>query len=63
MVSIKSVSLSKRKDLTRCLPKIQSRTTEGIAILLAFVVIHLHAIDTPYSKMAANKLFFCLHVN
>ena len=19
--------------------------------------------DTPYSKMAANKLFFCLHVN
>ena len=26
-------------------------------------VIQQVCIHTPYSKMAANKLFFCLHVN
>ena len=36
----------KRKDLIQCLPKIQSRTTKGIAILLAFVEIHCHTIDS-----------------
>ena len=34
-----------RKDLIRCLPKTQSRTIKGIAILLAFVEIHCHTID------------------
>ena len=36
----------------------------GPKVLCASLVyILLGLLQTPYSKMAANKLFFCLHVN
>ena len=41
-------------NLVGHLPYIKFRLTELVSLLIGY---------TPYSKMAANKLSFCLHVN
>mgnify|MGYP006964562856 CR=1 FL=1 len=34
-----------------------------VQIMTQVIIILVYQNNTPYSKMAANKLFFCLHVN
>ena len=41
-------------NLVGHLPYIKFRLTELVSLLIGY---------TPYSKMAVNKLSFCLHVN
>ena len=50
------------------LPFIPSRVTLssnviGLKTQYFLLIRSLSCSNTPYSKMAANKLFFCLHVN
>ena len=51
----------KVKNIIQAWPK--SPTPENASKLQILVRVGFELRNTPYSKMAANKLFFCLHVH
>ena len=53
----------KPKTITRKVRSWLELDSEAKGNLVMMQVLKLFSCNTPYSKMAANKLFFCLYFN
>ena len=62
---MKAIS-TKRTTVKMCLFHSNTRVKHDFHLWVHELLMRLktnQAANTPYSKMAVNKLFFCLHVN